>query len=182
MASPKRHKHGATKLLKIDFAKEFESRGLPLEDSSAERDAKELQKVASFFGMDGQDVHRLGQSEADAEPSNEDWEDDELLIEMETMTSRADSQSSRKQWLHRPVTPKELQKAKPPMPISINDFGSIFPRDSFRFPQESHYDYFHRRLPGEAPEHRKAMQWKTDIARKFHKYAGRRTQTIDRWM
>ena len=33
MASPKRHKHGATKLLKIDFAKEFESRGLPLEDS-----------------------------------------------------------------------------------------------------------------------------------------------------
>lgn len=34
------------------------------------------------------------------------------------------------------VTPKELQKAKPPMPISINDFGSIFPRDSFRFPQD----------------------------------------------
>ena len=31
MSSPKRHKNG-TKLLKIDFSKEFESRGIPLEE------------------------------------------------------------------------------------------------------------------------------------------------------
>lgn len=42
---------------------------------------------------------------------------------------------SRQQWLHRPVTPRELNGATAPMPISITDFGSIFPRDSF--PQAS---------------------------------------------
>ena len=51
--------------------------------------------------------------------------------------------------------------------------GSSDQQEDINLPlQESHYDYFHRRLPGEAPEHRKAMQWKTDIARKFHKHLG----------
>ncbi|CAK9068378.1 unnamed protein product, partial [Durusdinium trenchii] len=114
MSSPKRHKHGAGKLLKVDFSKEFESRGIPLEDSRAERDARELQKVASFFGMDGQEVHRLmGQAEAEAEVE----EDDELCgAECE---AEASAGLARQQWLHRPVTPRELQTARPPLPMSI---------------------------------------------------------------
>ncbi|OLP96747.1 PHD and RING finger domain-containing protein 1 [Symbiodinium microadriaticum] len=37
----------------------------------------------------------------------------------------------KKGWLHRPVTPRELLKAKQPRPISINDFPSIFQRAGF---------------------------------------------------
>mmetsp|Transcript_121530 Transcript_121530/g.288890 ORF Transcript_121530/g.288890 Transcript_121530/m.288890 type:complete len:158 (+) Transcript_121530:60-533(+) len=157
MASPKR-KHQAAKMLKVEFSKEFESRGIPLEDSSTERDAKELKKVASFFGMDDEDVHKLMQPEAPV----------------------VSPRLSDGAWLHRPVTPKELQRARLPSPISITDFPSIFP--SSPRSQESHYDYFSRRLPGETPEHRKAMQWKTETARNRYKYSGRRAQSLDRWM
>ena len=38
--------------------------------------------------------------------------------------------------------------------------------------QESHYEYFNRRLPSETPEHRRAMQWKTETARKCYKCRG----------
>ena len=43
------------------------------------------------------------------------------------------------------------------------------PSPTVGHPQESHYDYFSRRLPGETPEHRKAMQWKTETARNRYK-------------
>eukprot|EP00439_Symbiodinium_sp_Y106_P045929 s3190_g5.t2 len=151
MSSPKR-KNGAAKLLKVDFSKEFESRGIPLEDSSAERDAKELRKVASFFGMDGHAVHSLM---AQVEGSDENGGSEEEMLEElelgkatpvlggmaggggggedsdedeEAVAAAAAAAAARQRWLHRPVTPRELLKAKQPQPISINDFPSIFQR------------------------------------------------------
>mmetsp|Transcript_62004 Transcript_62004/g.115933 ORF Transcript_62004/g.115933 Transcript_62004/m.115933 type:complete len:185 (-) Transcript_62004:122-676(-) len=183
MSSPKR-KNGAAKLLKdLDFSKEFESRGIPLEDSSAERDAKELRKVASFFGMDGLAVHSLmaqvegsDAGEASEDELEETWEGEFR----EAASSDEDAEyaaiiAARQKWLHRPVTPRELLNAKQPMPITIGDFPSIFQRDSPRYsPQETHYDYFKRRLPSENPEHRKAMQWQTETTRKCIRNRGRR--------
>ncbi|CAE7252945.1 unnamed protein product [Symbiodinium natans] len=179
MSSPKR-KNGAAKLLKVDFSKEFESRGIPLEDSSAERDAKELRKVASFFGMDGPAVNSLmAQVEAsdvtdssEAEPETSLLEatatrsDSDVCDDEEELAAAAAAAAARQRWLHRPVTPRELLKAKQPRPISINDFPSIFQRDSPRSLQETHYSYFSRRLPSENPEHRKAMAWQTETTRK----------------
>eukprot|EP00913_Durusdinium_trenchii_P006682 g6279.t1 len=76
-------------------------------------------------------VHRLmGQAEAEAEVE----EDDELCgAECE---AEASAGLARQQWLHRPVTPRELQTARPPLPMSLNDFPSIFPRETFHFPQD----------------------------------------------
>ncbi|CAE7503101.1 unnamed protein product [Symbiodinium pilosum] len=183
MSSPKR-KNGAAKLLKVDFSKEFESRNIPLEDSSTERDAKELRKVASFFGMDGHAVHSLmAQVEASDASASEDSEEEVMPVPVaaagtslgdddddeEALAQQSRNYAAAMQWLHRPVTPRELLKAKQPRPISINDFPSIFQRsqrDSPRSLQENHYSYFSRRLPSENPEHRKAMEWQTETTRK----------------
>mmetsp|Transcript_69299 Transcript_69299/g.122667 ORF Transcript_69299/g.122667 Transcript_69299/m.122667 type:complete len:239 (+) Transcript_69299:96-812(+) len=84
--------------------------------------------------------------------------------------------SEAKRRLHRPLTVREWKEATHPVPIAINDFPSIFEKDlgSRGGPQETHYDYFMRRLPTENPEYRMARRYLTENVRKNFKYHGRR--------
>lgn len=71
--------------------------------------------------------------------------------------------------IHRPVTTWELVEARTPQPISIGDFPPIVRRQpEHERPQESHYDYFTRKIPTESPEHRRAMQWRAETTRKSY--------------
>eukprot|EP00931_Biecheleriopsis_adriatica_P076773 TRINITY_DN50449_c0_g1_i1.p1 TRINITY_DN50449_c0_g1~~TRINITY_DN50449_c0_g1_i1.p1 ORF type:complete len:202 (-),score=43.77 TRINITY_DN50449_c0_g1_i1:77-649(-) len=177
-ASKKTNKRGSASKFKLDISTDFEDKAIPLEGSSAEKDAKELSDLGAFFGMDGDDVQGA-KSATMHEPQSPDEE------------GNSDSEATSPRWggiskdfkngskgnakVRRPITAWELKQAKQPVPITISDFGSIFPRQARTTPQESHYEYFERRLPSESPEHRKYMQWQTETTRRNFKYTGRRS-------
>jgi hypothetical protein len=82
------------------------------------------------------------------------------------------------QRLHRPVTPRELVQATAPVPISINP---LFKRRGESKKQETHYDYFTRKIPGESPKYREVMQWRASTTRKVFNYGTAGAETSQSW-
>lgn len=68
------------------------------------------------------------------------------------------------QHIHRPISPWELRETSIPAPLSVLPLCQRPPSRR----QESHYDYFNRKIPGENPYQRKAQQGKTDTTRKIY--------------
>ncbi|CAE8607936.1 unnamed protein product [Polarella glacialis] len=185
--------------VKGDFSTEFAGRNIPLTKSAEEQDAKELSELSHFFSMgplgcqtsagtafsrqvseelQRSDSHQLPQ------PPGPGWKDGSQTARASFASSIrsggvCEDLSPAKQRLHRPVSEWELQEARPPRSLGINDFPSIFqPQLDRPSPQETHYDYFTRRLPGEQyTEHREAMRCRTETTRKTYKYYGRRGAT-----
>uniref|UniRef100_A0A7S1LMT5 Uncharacterized protein n=1 Tax=Alexandrium catenella TaxID=2925 RepID=A0A7S1LMT5_ALECA len=239
------HHHWAAKC-KLDFSREFEQKGIPLQDDPDERNAKDMVQLTQFFGMEEAEVqHRQSQLPI-AWPSEEDitlgqavaglkaktvlWrkvqerralrlaELQEPAVEapVEKAVEKAvgkvpfllavpeSSQPAverRRTWglslcdalidggaadhsmeacdisgrfaksanerIHRPVTPRDLLDARPPVQLSLGDFPPIFERNRDR-PQESHYNYFSRRIPEERPELRKVMELRAQNTRRLY--------------
>lgn len=245
--------HWASKC-KVDFSKEFQDKGIPLETTQSELNKRELNDLERFFNMEESEdpaqgstgepeslsaeaVHALkGIQGAPEETKGAEAEDvmndaawlykkwssaarhGKLSVEtrppmdtQEASTSRMESTSVQRttfsivvdqgadsrqsalsfatfnladviqidrrsiiangfggkafQRVHQPITFRELKEARAPVPMFLSDFDPITPRAEPR-PQETHYDYFARRIPGEAPENRQAKQLKMETTRR----------------
>jgi len=221
--------HWAAKC-KVDFSKEFERKGIPLETTQDELNKRELNNLERFFNMEETDGLAEGSTD---EPEGLDGLTAEAVqalqglqgtpeeckaAEVDEMVSAAwigrkwssaaragrvsfvearhASRQSRQgatsfatvnasdvveidrrsiiasgfggkalHRVHQPITFRELVEARAPVPMFLSDFEPITPRAEPR-PQETHYEYFARRLPGERPESRLAIAWKMETTRR----------------
>mmetsp|Transcript_50981 Transcript_50981/g.143504 ORF Transcript_50981/g.143504 Transcript_50981/m.143504 type:complete len:369 (-) Transcript_50981:284-1390(-) len=91
------------------------------------------------------------------------------FLDEEETPRKSTARMSLRRRIHRPVASWELEEAKTPAPISVGDFPPVVPRTPGRDrPKESHYDYFARKTPMEAPVARKSLQKKTETMRKSY--------------
>lgn len=70
------------------------------------------------------------------------------------------------QRIHRPISPWELHDTNIPVPITV---APLFKRPQSPRRQESHYEYFTKKIPGERPEYRRALQSKTEATRRIYR-------------